>query len=99
MLKRFRQFCWGCFRQIWNLEFLCLIVLHTPDAAEVMVAVGSDGGVVCSVAGSARIVVDYRLVIKIDDVKRAIRTNASMNRTEPKIAAANKLFFLSRVAR
>ena len=69
-------------------------MLHAPDAAEVMVAIGPSGGVVRAVCRAARVVVNCGLIVKIDHVKRAIRTDARVDGAEPEIATGDELGFL-----
>ena len=56
-----------------TVELRRLLVLHAPDAAEVMIAIGADGGVRRTVQRPARVVVDDGLVVEVDDVERAVR--------------------------
>ena len=57
-------------------------MLHLPDAAVVVVAVGADGGVGGAVGGAAGVVVDDGLIAEIDDVERTIGTDAILDGAE-----------------
>src|SRR5687767_7573202 len=76
------------------LELFRLLVLHTPDAAEMMIAVGTNGSIVWPVLWTARVVVNHCLIIEIQNIERTVRTNAMMNRTEPQITAGDEFRFL-----
>ena len=78
-----------------HVELRRLLVLHAPDAAEVVVAVGADGGVDRVVLRPARVVVDHGLVVEIDDVERAVGTDARLDGPEPHVAAAHELGLLA----
>src|SRR5687768_18587396 len=86
----------GSFRQL-----LRLLVLNAPDAAEMMIAIGTNRGVARAMFRSASVIVNGGLVVEINHVKRAIRSDATVNRAEPKIGAGDELgifaaFFLGR---
>src|SRR5437667_7344743 len=59
-----------------------------------MIAVGANRGIVRAVRRAARVVVNHRLVIKIDDVKRAIRSDAGVDGAKPQVAAADEFLLL-----
>ena len=77
------------------VELLRLLVLHFPDAAEVVIAIRPDGGVRRTVQRTAGVVVDHRLVVEVDDVERAVGADAGFDRTEPHVAAADELGLLA----
>ena len=77
----------------WQL--LRLSMLHAPNAAEVVVPVRPRGRIVRAVRGTARVVVNGRLVVKIDQVKRAVGTDARVDRAEPEVGAGDELGLLA----
>ena len=90
------------FREFRDRERLRLVVLHAPDAAEVVVAVRPHRRAGRAVLRAARVVVDHGLVVEIDDVKGAVGTDARLDRTPPVIFPLHELrllaaFFLRRV--
>ena len=68
-------------------------VLDAPDAAEVVVAVGADGGVGGAVVGAAGVVVDDGLVVEIEEVEGTVRADAGFDGAEPEVAAADEFGF------
>ena len=74
-----------------HLETLRLLVLDAIDAAEAVVAIGTHGGVGGPVLRPARVVVDHRLVVEIDDVERPVGPDTRLDGPEPEIAAADEL--------
>ena len=78
-----------------SVELRRLLVLHAPDAAEVVVAIGPHRGVGGAVLRPARVVVDDGLVVEVDDVERAVGTDARFDRAEPHVAAAHELGLLA----
>src|SRR3954453_22786317 len=97
MLKRFDELGWACPGQIGDFQFFALLVIDTPNAAEIMIAIRPDGSIGRTMAGSARVVMHNCLVVKIADVKRAVGTNARLDRPEPHVSAANELRLTSLV--
>ncbi len=76
-------------------EFPRLLVLHAPDAGEVMIAIRAHRGVGGAVDRAAGVVVDHRLVVEIDHVERAVGSDARLDRAEPQVAAAHELRLLA----
>ena len=74
-----------------HLEALRLLVLDAIDAAEAVVPIGTHGGVGWPVLRPARVVVDHRLVVEIDDVERPVGPDTRLDGPEPEIAAADEL--------
>ena len=72
-----------------------LLVLHLPDAAVVVVAVGADGSVGWAVGGAAGVIVNDGLIAEIDDIQRAIGTDADFDGAEPETLAADELGLLA----
>src|SRR5438094_9776927 len=95
MFQRFYQVSRLLRVEFVSRQFLGVLVLHAPDAAKMMVAVGPRGGVVRAVRGAARVVVDGGLVVIVHDVQRAVGPDAGVNRPEPKVSARDKLGFLA----
>ena len=91
-------------REFRDRERFRLVVLHAPDAAEVVVAIRPHRRAGRAVLRAARVVVNHGLVVEIDDVKRAVGTDARLDRTPPVIFPLHELgflaaFFLLRVER
>ncbi len=76
--------------EAWDFEFCGLFVLHSPDAAEVMVAVRTDGSIGGSVLRPTGVVVNDGLVVEVDHVEGAIGADSGFDRTEPEVLAADK---------
>ena len=76
-------------------ERLGLLMLHFPDAGEIVVAVGANRGVGRTVLRPAGVVVNDRLVVEIDDVECAVGADAGFDRAEPEVRAAHELGFLA----
>src|SRR3954465_14105692 len=101
MFQRFFKLRGGGCGQIGNLQFLAFLVVDPPNAAEIMIAIRTNGSVSRPMARSTRVVMNHGLVIKIADVKRAIRPDACLNRTEPHISPRDELrltYFVGDVA-
>ncbi len=81
--------------EIKRRQRLRLFVLDAVNAREVMVAVGARGGVVRAVRRAPRVVVDADLVVKIHEVKRAVRADAAVDGLEPIIRAREKMGLLA----
>src|SRR5690606_6586749 len=71
-----------------------LLVLDAPDAREVMVPVRARGGVVRAVCRATGVVVDRDLVVEIDKVHRAVRTDAAVDWLEPVVRAGQEVRLL-----
>ena len=93
ILQRFDQVFRRSLRDVRHLERLGLLVVHAPDAAEVMIAVRTQRRVGRAVNRSARVVVSDRLVVEVGDVKRAVGSDARVDRAEPFITSADELRF------
>src|SRR5258705_4129112 len=72
IFKSLRQIADGCFREIWHLELFGFLVLHAPNAAKIMVAIGTNGSVHIVMAWTTRVVVDHGLVVEVENVKGGI---------------------------
>ena len=95
MLQRLRQLGGTRFRQIRHRDLLRVLVVDAPDAAKVVVAVGTYGGVDFVVVGAACVVVDDGLVVKIADKDRAVRAHADLDGPPPHVFAADELRLLA----
>ena len=83
--------------ELGRRQGLGLLVLDAPDAGEVMVAVGTRGGVAGSVGRAAGVVVDGDLVVEIDQVDGPVGTDPAVNGAEPVVGAREELGLLAAV--
>ena len=90
MLQRFQEIGGSCSREIWNVQEFALLVVHTPDAAEIMIAIRTNGSIRRAVLGAACVVVDDRLIVEVADVERAIGPDPSLDRAKPHITPGDE---------
>ena len=76
-------------------QLLRLLVLHAPDASEVVVAIRPCSRVVRAMSWAAGVIVNRCLVIKIHEVERPVGSNARVDRPKPEVGSRDKFLLLA----
>ncbi len=95
MIERFDQLAGGSLGEIGDGKLFGIAMVDAPDAAEVVVAIGTHGGVDLVVVGAAGVVVDDGLIVEVADVERAIGADADFDRAPPHVLAADEFRLLA----
>src|ERR1041384_2317669 len=70
-------------------------MLNPPDTREVMVAIRPHRRIIGAVPRAASVIMNRGLIIEINHVQRAVRSDPRMNRPKPKIRSRDKFWLLA----